>query len=112
MQVTIKTKIILLFILIIVIFAACLHLYPKIRLSKYDYIELTIENRIKTINISDYKIKAEFSGGFSKAILEGVIVSEGKEKTDIIFYPDSNSFRFKDGRIRYRICSEKYVAYE
>lgn len=66
----------------------------------------------KSIDLKKYKVKTEYSGVLAKDILYGNAVTSENVKESVVFYPDSNTFRFADGKTKYRICSEKLLAYE
>lgn len=84
---------------------------PSYTIRKYDYIEFCYNGSVKKINLGDYKIKVEYSAGISKNVADGFAVTEKGEKAEIVFYSDINTFKFKDGFVKYRICSDKIIAY-
>lgn len=78
-----------------------------------EYIELEFSDcKIKTIDVSNLKIKKANGFYLIKEIQHGfVILSDGTKKA-IVFYPQSNSFSFVDSRQRYNIQYHGLLAYQ
>lgn len=83
------------------------------RTEDIEFLELEIrESEIKIINVSTLQIRKANGFDLIKENIKGLAVFSDGTKKAIIFYPQSNNFRFVDSRQRYNIQYHGLLAYQ
>lgn len=86
--------------------------FPKTNISDIKYLSINKANEEIKIYLHDYKIVVQYSNSINKNVLEGYAISKNNDYRNIWFYPDSNTFRFEEETVSFRICSPKLIFYE